>query len=197
MSCLFGAAGAELMAALGAAPDCDGRLYRFTFCPGLTLSGDALAVVRLGGNLTPPWTPVPERWLAEPPPSEPLARALARHGFLLEALPPPEACARLAEIARAAGRPLWWWWWWERGDDLYADAAWCCGPEGELVAARATALATGDDDERVHVYAAGAPDATTARAPLQVVMDALGFASEHQYFVPMDSWHFDWSPFRA
>jgi len=66
MSCLFGVASGELLAALRADPDCDERLHRFWKCEGLTLPGDGLAVVRLGGNLKPPWAPEP-RWQAEPP----------------------------------------------------------------------------------------------------------------------------------
>ena len=204
MSCLFGVASGEFLAVLRADPDCDERLHRFWKCEGLTLPGDGLAVVRLGGNLKPPWAPEPrwqaeppERWQAESPASGPLRDALAQNSFLLEALPPPDVVARFAGIARETGRRLCWWWWEEHGDDLYADAAWCFGPDHEFVAARETGLANGADDGRVHVYEGGAPATISPHAPLQLVMNALGFRSSLQYFAPMDDWHFDWEPHRT
>jgi len=199
MSCLFGVASSELLAALRADPDCDERLHRFTKCEGLTLSGDGLAVVRLGGKLEPLWGPVPERWQAGPPVDGPLKNALPHHPFLLEALPPPDVAARFAGIARDTGRRLCWWWWWERGDDLYADAAWCFGPDRRFIAARETVLAGGESFEgRVRLYEDGSPDGIgVKRAPLQLVMQALGFRSSLQYFAPMDDFHFDWSPHRT
>lgn len=194
MSCLFSVASSEMLAALRADRDCDERLHRFWKCKGLTLSGDGLAVVRLGGSLEPPWTPASECWEAESQ-TPALKAALAHHRFLLEALPPPEVVARFARIARDTGRRLCWWWWEEHGDDLYADAAWCFGPDRELIAARATWLGSGDG--RVHLYEHGVPERTSPHAPLQLVMRALGFRSRRQYFLPMDSWRFDWSTHRA
>jgi hypothetical protein len=174
LSCLFGRATADVLQALRLDPYCRDRLHLFRECDGIEISGDGLAVVHLGGSVKPPWTPRAD--------AHPITEL---HPWLQEALPPPEVTAYWAHL------PLAWWWWWERGDDLYADAAWLFSPES--LAARATELAA--EREEGFVYR-GEERAPLDTSPFQLAMQHLGFSASTQYFVPAESYRFDWSPFR-
>lgn len=194
LSCLFAASTPPLLGALAADPDCRDRLFRFDACEGVAVGARALAVVHLSGTLARPWGEVaPAAWseVAGVPP-------VARHHWLADALPPPAAIDRWRALARATGERLGWWWWWERGDDLYADAAWLFEPgvTGELFAARATRLAGPREDDPGWLYD-GAQRRPLTGAPFAWVMGALGYEVSRQYFVPAESWHFDWEAHRV
>jgi hypothetical protein len=177
LSCLFGRA--DLLPVLARDPFCKSRLHHFRRCDGLTLSGDGLAVVHLSGSVDLPWQP---RASDHP--------IVERHRWIREALPPPEMTAYWA------GRRLAWWWWWERGDDLYADAAWLFSPES--LAARATVLA-GWDGEEAFVYSGwgeGDEPKPLLQSPFQLAMNHLGFSASVEYFPPAESYRFDWAQYR-
>jgi hypothetical protein len=177
LSCLFGRA--EVLPALKLDPFCKDRLHFFPRCEGI--AGEGLVVVHLSGSVEVPWTP---RASDHP--------IVERHPWIREALPPPEVTAFWA------GMRLAWWWWWERGDDLYADAAWLFSPES--LAARATFLAADVDGEEGFVYSGwgeGDTPKPLTRSPFQLAMAHLGFSSELQYFPPAESYRFDWSPYRC
>ena len=173
LSCLFGRA--EVLPALKLDPFCKPRLHFFPRCEGIV--GEGLVVVHLGGSVDPPWQ---HEELHHP--------IVENHPWLREALPPPEVTAFWA------GQRLAWWWWWERGDDLYADAAWLFSPES--LAARATSLAADVDGEEGFLYRDGERTPLTT-SPFQLAMAHLGLSSELQYFPPAENYRFDWSPYRV
>ena len=203
MSCLFARATPAAIRALRDDPVCRLRLHRFETCEGLTLEGEALAVVYLSGAVAPPWYPddpggprPPTDWSATRPEGL-IAPPIGRLPWIEDALPPPDLMARWADLAREGAFRLAWWWWWERGDHLYADAAWLFAPEGQEIAARTTRrLGAGGDVGFVYGPAGSAP-APLGTSPLQLAMRHLGFASSVEYFVPTDVWRFDWAPFRV
>jgi hypothetical protein len=193
MSCLFAVAEPAVLDALAADPTAGPRLHRFAACEGLELGEPGLLVAFLSGAVALPW-PAPEAQpAAQPAASELLGSAQAEHPWLQGALPPAEVALRWSALG--ARHRLAWWWWWERGDDLYADAAWLLGPDGQRLAARETAL--GASRERSLVYAEGGPPEPGTLAPLQLALLHLGFRSRLQYFVPTDQWRFDWAPHRV
>jgi hypothetical protein len=203
MSCLFARATPDVIRALRADPACGMRLHRFQACEGLRLDGEALAVAYLSGAVAPPWYPdEPGRqrpvadWTGGRP-ADVLAPPLGQYPWLEEALPPPEIVATWAALARDHDFRLAWWWWWERGDSLYADAAWLFAPERQAIAARTTSLLDSGASDAGRLYSDGSPPARLDAAPLQVAMRHLGFESSLEYFVPTDLWRFDWSPFRV
>jgi hypothetical protein len=204
MSCLFARATPAAIRALRDDPVCGMRLHRFEACEGLTLDGDALAVVYLSGAVAPPWHPddpggprPPAEW-ASARPAGLLAPPLGRLPWIEDALPPPELMARWADLARSGDFRLAWWWWWERGDDLYADAAWLMAAEGQRIAARSTRLLGDAGGDVGFLYGPDdGPPAALDAAPLQLAMRHLGFESSLEYFVPTDVWRFNWAPFRV
>jgi len=191
MSCLFAPAGPAVLAALRGDPVAAARLHCMSEVPGVRGPGP-LAVVLLSGVVEPPWTADPEGWQRAPGLA---ADALDEHPWLGDELPPPAVMAGWTRIARATHQPLAWWWWWERGDDLYADAAWLMGADADMLAVRVTPLAADVETDRATLYL-GARAEPFHEAPLQRALGHLGFESLHQYFVPTDQWRFDWEPFR-
>jgi hypothetical protein len=204
MSCLFARATPAAIGGLRADPVCGARLHRFGSCDGLTLAGEALAVVFLSGAVAPPWDP-DDRSRRRPAEDWSQARALGlrapplgRLPWLEDALPPLAIVARWAALSREHDLGLAWWWWWERGDDLYADAAWLFAPDRQVIAARTTHLVGDAAGDLGFLYGPdGGPPTPLAEAPLELAMRHLGFESSLEYFVPTDIWRFDWSPHRV
>ncbi|MEZ4313893.1 MAG: hypothetical protein R3F14_38215 [Polyangiaceae bacterium] len=202
LSCLFGAATGPLLTALAEDADCRDRLHRFDKVTGVRLHGGELLAVRLQGSVDAPWPharegdwrAARERW-AGTAAREILTPPLQVHSWLPEGLPPPEVVARWSRVAAVTGEKLAYWWWWERGDDLYADVAWLFSPETEVVLVRETFLMSGDD--KTYSYTSETERARVETSPLQAAMEHLGFESLNQYFVPSESWDFDWEAHRV
>ncbi len=198
MSCLFAVAAPAILDALRGDPDLRDRVHHFHACAGLILRPPGLAVAFLSGAIAPPWPESFERWSAPAPDGIPALPPHETAGCLQQALPPPEVLLRWTAISRATHQRLAWWWWWERGDDLYADAAWLFDPRGApAILTRVTPLASDAPDDQGWIHREGRAPEALSRAPLQLAMEHLGFRSELQYFVPTDSWHFDWERYRV
>ncbi len=203
MSCLFGVSTAPLLQALAADPVCSARLHELRECEGLELGGQRLLTVFLSGAVDPPWaseeTAGDQLVDSEDPWARPhaglLAPPLVERGWLRDALPPPDVMTRWAAIGRT--HRLAWWWWWERGDDLYADAAWLFGPEGQSLALRDTHLWNGVKPENGGLYRERGAVEPLPQAPLKLAMAHLGLRSTMEHFAPTDSWRFDWAPYRV
>lgn len=192
VSCLFGVASPLVLEALNRDPTCAGRVHRLAECEGIDLAGQTLAVVFLQGSISPPWPErdqpcwdLPQAGLLPPP--------VTQYGWLDGALPPPEVVQAWVALSRRIGRPLVWWWWWERGDELYADAAWVLGPGRQAIAARETPNCSGAQEDDGILVEEGAEPVKLEEAPLQFALAQLGFESTLQYFAPADDWKFDWS----
>lgn len=202
ISCLFASASDRMLAALREDPDCRDRLHRFREVEGVDLSGGELFVVHLQGSVDAPWPDVHEGYSpmareawSGPLPSEILTPPFDAHTWLSEALPPPEALARWSRISAITGERLALWWWWERGDTLYSDLTWLFSPEGATLLVRETTEV--GDEERTFQYPPPPEGAPLEEVPLHAAMKHLGFQSSLQYFIPTDSWHFDWAPYRV
>ncbi|MFT3774218.1 MAG: hypothetical protein QM820_53325 [Minicystis sp.] len=191
-----------MLAALGEDPECHDRLHRFDEVSGLDLCRGALIVVHLQGSVAAPWpgahesdSPMAyERW-SKPLPAGILVPPLQAHSWLPEALPPPDTIARWTRLSATTGEKLAYWWWWERGDELYADVAWLFAPTATALLVRETIEVA--SEERAFRYTSAPERAPLDAAPLQAAMKHLGFQSSLQYFVPAESWRFDWAPYRV
>jgi hypothetical protein len=222
LSCLVGHARPTVLAALAQEPHCSDSLFRFNACEGVRRAAGGLAVVRLSGAVEAPWVAaldddaaekfaqqmqldwrtadLPHLGLMQPP--------FEHHVWLAEALPPTNVVSSWARLSCATGERLAFWWWWERGDDLYADAAWLFAPEGQAIVARDVLAA---DQEAIYLYEEharsdshwGSRSSLPVRralsgsdSPFGVAMKHLGGSATLPYFPPAENWHFDWEPFR-
>jgi hypothetical protein len=188
-------------------PELAKEAYFFSRCEGLELPEEGLLVVRLPYRYEPGGAPprglgAEEGWLRP---------ALQRFRWLDEVLPAPELAARLWRLAQESGAGLAWFYWFERGDDLYADAAWVFDAReerlmrpwltvsrartGQALYVRATFLMGGPES---HSYYQGPPaeDLPWDGSPLQEALPHTGAVALTQYFIPADQSRFDWEAYR-
>jgi hypothetical protein len=123
---------------------------------------------------------------------------LDRFYWLDLALPDAALARQLETLSREADAPLAWFFWFERGDDLYADAAWLIRPSasgGHVLYGRQTYL-MGREEGRAYLQGPPAKGQAWEGSPLHEAMRHLGVTSHTEYFVPADQRRFNWESHR-